>query len=90
VMMPFTIHGHDQSMLGRYHGVASWHSVSPGYFDVFRIRLLRGGCTSAECDSDAVPFIFGYSYGYICRKIKPWPLLFLPTSHPASANSPLS
>jgi putative ABC transport system permease protein len=42
VMMPFTIHGHDQSMLGRYHGVSSWHSVSPDYFDVFRIRLLRG------------------------------------------------
>ncbi len=48
VMMPFTIHGHDQSMLGRYHGVASWHSVSPPYFDVFRIRLLRGRLFTEE------------------------------------------
>jgi putative ABC transport system permease protein len=47
-MMPFTIHGHDQSMLGRYHGVASWHSVSPGYFDVFHIRLLRGRIFTEE------------------------------------------
>ncbi len=42
VMMPFTINGHDQSMVGRFHGAASWRSVSPGYFEVFRIRLLRG------------------------------------------------
>jgi putative ABC transport system permease protein len=48
VMMPFTIHGHDQSMLGRYHGVAAWHSISPGYFDVFRIRLLRGRLFTEE------------------------------------------
>jgi predicted permease len=40
--MPFTIHGHDQSQVGRYHGAASWRSVSPGFFDVFRVRLLRG------------------------------------------------
>jgi predicted permease len=48
VMMPFTIHGHDQSMLGRYHGVSSWHSVSPDYFDVFHIRLLRGRLFTEE------------------------------------------
>ncbi|MBZ5623406.1 MAG: ABC transporter permease [Acidobacteriia bacterium] len=40
--MPFTIHGRDQSQVGRYHGAATWRSVSPGFFDAFRIRLLRG------------------------------------------------
>lgn len=39
--MPFTIFKNDQ-MLGRYDGAATWRSVSPGYFDAFRIRLLRG------------------------------------------------
>jgi predicted permease len=42
LMTPFTIHSHDQELVGRYHGVASWFSISPGYFDVFGIRLLRG------------------------------------------------
>jgi predicted permease len=40
--MPFTINGFDQTQVGRYHGVATWRSVSPGYFEAFRIRLLRG------------------------------------------------
>jgi len=40
--LPFTILKNDQSMVGRYHGAATWRSVSPGFFDVFRIRLLRG------------------------------------------------
>ena len=40
--MPFTVHGRDQSQVGRYHGAATWRSVSPGFFDAFRIRLLRG------------------------------------------------
>src|SRR5206468_3496354 len=40
--MPFTIAGRDQRMVGRYHGTATWLSVSPGYFDTLRIILLRG------------------------------------------------
>ena len=39
--MPFTIHKNDRR-LGRYDGAAAWRSVSAGYFDSFRIRLLRG------------------------------------------------
>ncbi|HEY2016918.1 MAG TPA: ABC transporter permease [Bryobacteraceae bacterium] len=41
-MIPFTIHGRDQRLVGRYHGAASWRSVSPAYFEAFRIRLIRG------------------------------------------------
>jgi|SRR5579863_8167548 len=39
--MPFTIYKNDQ-MPWRWDGAATWRSVSPGYFNVFRIRLLRG------------------------------------------------
>lgn len=39
--MPFTIFKNDRDR-GRYDGAATWRSVSPGYFAVFRIRLLRG------------------------------------------------
>lgn len=39
--MPFSIYSNRVS-LGRYDGAAIWRSVSPGYFAVFRIRLLRG------------------------------------------------
>ncbi|MEI9975930.1 MAG: ABC transporter permease [Ignavibacteriota bacterium] len=41
-MMPFTAMERDQRLVGRYHGAAAWRSVSPQYFDAFRIRLLRG------------------------------------------------
>jgi predicted permease len=40
--MPFTIVRNDHSMVGRYDGTATWRSVSPQYFKVFQIRLLRG------------------------------------------------
>jgi hypothetical protein len=40
--MPFTAMERDQRLVGRYHGAAAWRSVSPEYFDAFRIRLLRG------------------------------------------------
>jgi putative ABC transport system permease protein len=42
LMMPFTAMERDQRLVGRYHGAAAWRSISPGYFDAFRIRLLRG------------------------------------------------
>jgi putative ABC transport system permease protein len=40
--MPFMIHGRDQTQVGRYHGASTWRTVSPGFFSVFQIRLLRG------------------------------------------------
>lgn len=41
LQMPFTILEHDQ-IYGRFNGTATWRSVSPEYFKVFRIRLMRG------------------------------------------------
>jgi len=35
-----------------------------------------------------MPLSLGFSYGEYSRKMKSWPLLLLPMSHPASANSP--
>jgi putative ABC transport system permease protein len=40
--LPFTVHNQDQTQVGRYHGAASWRSVSPEYFHALQIRLLRG------------------------------------------------
>jgi putative ABC transport system permease protein len=39
--LPFTIEGR-QPTDGRYEGDVQWRSVSPSYFEVFRIALLRG------------------------------------------------
>jgi putative ABC transport system permease protein len=38
---PFNIEGRPLAK-DRYHGIAEIHGVSPGYFEVFRIRLVRG------------------------------------------------
>jgi putative ABC transport system permease protein len=51
--IPFTITNHDQSMVGRYHGTAAWRSVSPDYFDIFRIRLQRGRFFSSGDDENS-------------------------------------
>jgi putative ABC transport system permease protein len=52
VTMPFTIFKNDQ-MLGRYDGAATWRSVSPEYFDAFRIRLLRGRLFNDDDDEQS-------------------------------------
>ena len=50
---PFTIHNHDQTQVGRYHGAASWRSVSPAYFNALRIRLLRGRQFTEQDDGNS-------------------------------------
>jgi predicted permease len=55
--LPFTIHNHDQTQVGRYHGAASWRSVSPAYFDALRIRLLRGRYFTDADDATAAGVI---------------------------------
>ena len=51
--MPFTILRNEHSLLGRYDGTATWRSVSPQYFKVFQIRLLRGRMFTDEDDQKA-------------------------------------
>jgi len=51
--MPFTILRNEHSLLGRYDGTATWRSVSPQYFKVFQIRLLRGRVFTDEDDEKA-------------------------------------
>ncbi len=50
--LPFTIEGRPLSD-GPYHGGGSWHPVSPRYFEVFRIPLLRGRMFTDRDDGGA-------------------------------------
>ena len=50
--MPFTILKNDHLMVGRYDGTATWRSVSPEYFKVFQIRLLRGRMFTEQDDEN--------------------------------------
>lgn len=52
LMMPFTSMERDQRKVGKYHGAAAWRSISPGYFDTFRIRLMRGRFFTNADDSE--------------------------------------
>jgi len=51
--LPFTILKNDHFLLGRYDGTATWRSVSPQYFKVFAIRLLRGRVFTGEDSENA-------------------------------------
>ena len=55
-IMPFTIHKNDQ-WLGVYDGAAEWRSVSPEYFDAFRIRLMRGRFFTDADDQNSPPVV---------------------------------
>jgi putative ABC transport system permease protein len=50
--LPFNIEGRPVTD-GPYHGVGSWRTISPGYFDVFRIPLLRGRLFTDRDDAAA-------------------------------------
>jgi len=42
---------------GRVHGGAAWNYVTPGFFDVFRIPLIRGRVFTDRDDASAAPVV---------------------------------
>jgi putative ABC transport system permease protein len=57
LQMPFHIFEQHEHIYGRYDGTATWRSVSPEYFKVFQIRLLRGRMFTDEDDEDAAKVV---------------------------------
>jgi len=54
--LPFTIEGWPLAN-GPFHGGGSWRTVSPRYFEVFRIPLLRGRMFTDRDDGGAAPVV---------------------------------
>jgi len=54
--LPLTIEGRPLTD-GPFHGGASWHPVSPRYFQVFKIPLVRGRMFTERDDGGAVPVV---------------------------------
>lgn len=42
---------------GPFHGAAAWTTISPGYFDVFQIPILRGRAFSERDDASSAPVV---------------------------------
>ena len=53
--LPFNVAG--RPLLGPSHGVSNWMNVSSGYFDVFKIPILRGRAFTETDDGAAPPVV---------------------------------
>jgi predicted permease len=53
--LPFTIER--RPVNAPFEGTVGWRSVSPGYFDVFRIPVLRGRSFTERDDRDGLPIV---------------------------------
>jgi predicted permease len=54
--LPFLVVGRPLTN-GPFHGGGSWQTISPGYFDVFRIPVLRGRSFTRLDDGAATPVV---------------------------------
>ena len=54
--LPFVIAGRPLES-GPFHGGGGWMTISPGYFDVFRIPVRRGRAFTERDDSGAAPVV---------------------------------
>ena len=55
--LPFTIIGRPVEGTGTFHGGAGWTTVSPGYFEVFKIPVRRGRSFVERDDATAPPVV---------------------------------
>jgi putative ABC transport system permease protein len=56
VSLPFTLHNRPL-LEAPYHGVATWRTISPGYFDAFRIRVVKGRVFNRHDDAASEPVV---------------------------------
>ena len=55
--LPFTVMGRPLDAGAQFHGGAGWITISPGYFDAFRIPVLRGRAFNERDDAGATPVV---------------------------------
>ena len=55
--LPFTIVGRPVEGQGPFHGGGGWMTVSPGYFEVFKIPVKRGRTFNERDDSSSPPVV---------------------------------
>jgi putative ABC transport system permease protein len=55
--LPFTVMGRPLPPGAAFHGGGGWLTISPGYFDAFRIPILRGRAFTERDDATAPPVV---------------------------------
>ena len=55
--LPFTVMGRPLQPGTAFHGGGGWLTISPGYFDAFRIPVVRGRAFTERDDAGATPVV---------------------------------